>query len=124
MSMPPAWGVPALLVVLSATAFASRCERLISREDVVRCVLDRSPDVREARAGLHALAGRRVPAGIVFPSKEIRLALRPVLMTAFVGSEVQRPLATDVIGGLISATALTLVFFPAMYSLLSPRRSG
>jgi cobalt-zinc-cadmium resistance protein CzcA len=59
------------------------------------------------------------------------LRLRPVLMTAFVaalgfvpmalsrapGSEVQRPLATVVIGGLITATALTLVLFPAVYAL-------
>ncbi|MBB6252996.1 efflux RND transporter permease subunit [Nitrospirillum iridis] len=55
--------------------------------------------------------------------------LRPVLMTALVaslgfvpmalaigsGAEVQRPLATVVIGGLISATALTLVVLPALY---------
>jgi len=60
-----------------------------------------------------------------------RLRLRPVLMTALVaalgfvpmavstapGSEVQRPLATVVIGGLLSATFLTLVLFPAVYSL-------
>ncbi len=55
--------------------------------------------------------------------------LRPVLMTALVaslgfvpmalatgtGAEVQRPLATVVIGGLISSTALTLVVLPALY---------
>lgn len=60
-----------------------------------------------------------------------RMRLRPVLMTALVaglgfipmaistapGSEVQRPLATVVIGGLITATLLTLVMFPALYSL-------
>ena len=59
------------------------------------------------------------------------LRLRPVLMTALVaalgfvpmalsrapGSEVQRPLATVVIGGLITATALTLLLFPAVYAL-------
>lgn len=59
------------------------------------------------------------------------LRLRPVLMTALVaalgfipmalstapGSEVQRPLATVVIGGLVSATLLTLLLFPAVYSL-------
>ncbi|HVY26085.1 MAG TPA: CusA/CzcA family heavy metal efflux RND transporter [Polyangiaceae bacterium] len=58
------------------------------------------------------------------------LRLRPVLMTAFVaalgfvpmalstapGSEVQRPLATVVIGGLITATLLTLLVLPAAYS--------
>jgi len=55
--------------------------------------------------------------------------LRPVLMTALVaslgflpmalatgaGAEVQRPLATVVIGGIVSATALTLLLLPALY---------
>lgn len=58
--------------------------------------------------------------------------LRPVLMTALVaslgfvpmalatgtGAEVQRPLATVVIGGLITATALTLFVLPAIVSLI------
>lgn len=56
--------------------------------------------------------------------------LRPVLMTALVaslgflpmalatsmGAEVQRPLATVVIGGLLTSTALTLLIIPALYS--------
>lgn len=55
--------------------------------------------------------------------------LRPVLMTAFitalglipmllargVGAEIQRPLATVVLGGLISSTALTLLVLPVLY---------
>ena len=59
--------------------------------------------------------------------------LRPVLMTALVaslgfvpmalatgtGAEVQRPLATVVIGGLISSTALTLLVLPALYRLFA-----
>ncbi|HQU73676.1 MAG TPA: efflux RND transporter permease subunit, partial [Calditrichia bacterium] len=58
--------------------------------------------------------------------------LRPVLMTAMVaslgfipmafntgpGSEVQRPLATVVIGGLITATLLTLFILPLIYDWL------
>jgi len=62
--------------------------------------------------------------------------LRPVLMTALVascgflpmalstgvGAEVQRPLATVVIGGVISSTLLTLVVLPVLYSLLSRER--
>jgi len=58
--------------------------------------------------------------------------LRPVLMTALVaalgfipmalntgiGSEVQRPLATVVIGGIISSTLLTLLVLPALYRLV------
>jgi len=63
--------------------------------------------------------------------------LRPVLMTALVaslgflpmalattmGAEVQRPLATVVIGGLITSTALTLLVIPAVYRYFCPRRS-
>ncbi|MBI3921791.1 MAG: efflux RND transporter permease subunit, partial [Armatimonadetes bacterium] len=62
--------------------------------------------------------------------------LRPVLMTAAVasigflpmalstgrGAEVQKPLATVVIGGLITSTALTLFVLPALYMLVSGRR--
>ena len=58
--------------------------------------------------------------------------LRPVLMTALVaslgfvpmalnvgiGSEVQRPLATVVIGGIVSSTLLTLVVLPALYRIV------
>jgi len=58
--------------------------------------------------------------------------LRPILMTALVaslgfipmaiatgtGAEVQRPLATVVIGGILSATLLTLLVLPLLYELL------
>ena len=61
--------------------------------------------------------------------------LRPVLMTALVaslgflpmalattmGAEVQRPLATVVIGGLVTSTALTLLVIPAVYRYFCPR---
>ncbi len=62
--------------------------------------------------------------------------LRPVLMTALVaslgfvpmalatgtGAEVQRPLATVVIGGILSSTALTLLVLPALYYTALQRR--
>ena len=65
---------------------------------------------------------------VVLKGTEVRL--RPVLMTALVaslgflpmalsngsGAEVQRPLATVVIGGLITATLLTLVVLPVLYT--------
>ncbi len=64
--------------------------------------------------------------------------LRPVLMTAAVaslgflpmalstssGAEVQRPLATVVIGGLISATLLTLLVLPVLYVWFEKRKSA
>ena len=64
--------------------------------------------------------------------------LRPVLMTALVaslgfvpmaiatgtGSEVQRPLATVVIGGILSSTALTLLVLPVLYRLAHRREEA
>lgn len=65
--------------------------------------------------------------------KGLRTRLRPVVMTAAVaslgflpmalstmaGAEVQKPLATVVIGGLLTATLLTLVVLPVLYVLFS-----
>ncbi|MDZ4862264.1 MAG: CusA/CzcA family heavy metal efflux RND transporter [Gemmatimonadota bacterium] len=62
------------------------------------------------------------------------LRLRPVLMTALVaslglvplllasgaGSEIQRPLATVVVGGLVSSTILTLILLPVLYGVFTP----
>jgi cobalt-zinc-cadmium resistance protein CzcA len=43
------------------------------------------------------------------------LGFVPMAIATGTGAEVQKPLATVVIGGLISATALTLVVLPALY---------
>jgi len=65
-----------------------------------------------------------------------RTRLRPVLMTAMVasfgfipmalatsaGAEVQRPLATVVIGGLVTSTLLTLLVLPTLYSRFAAKR--
>jgi cobalt-zinc-cadmium resistance protein CzcA len=73
-------------------------------------------------------AGGKTIREIVLIGTEVRL--RPVLITALVaslgflpmalsngpGAEVQRPLATVVIGGLITATILTLIVLPILYT--------
>jgi cobalt-zinc-cadmium resistance protein CzcA len=69
--------------------------------------------------------------------KGLKIRLRPVIITAAVaslgflpmalsvsaGAEVQKPLATVVIGGLISSTFLTLVVLPVIYLIFSGSRS-
>ena len=86
--------------------------------------------IRDLRA-----AGRPLDEAIV---EGALTRLRPVLMTALVaslgfvpmalnsgiGSEVQRPLATVVIGGIISSTLLTLVVLPALYRAIHGRAAG
>ena len=68
----------------------------------------------------------------------VKVRFRPVIMTATVaslgflpmalstsgGAEVQRPLATVVIGGVLSATLLTLVLLPVLYALMHRRASA
>ncbi|WP_171498328.1 efflux RND transporter permease subunit [Acinetobacter bereziniae] len=105
-----------------------------------------------AGVGFIALSGVAVLNGLVMLTfiKELRqqldvyhatwqgaiLRLRPVLMTACVaslgfvpmalatgtGAEVQRPLATVVIGGIISSTLLTLVILPVIYRWMNERK--
>lgn len=69
-------------------------------------------------------------SGVELVKRGSTLRLRPVLMTALVdvfgflpmalstgmGAEVQRPLATVVIGGIISSTVLTLIVLPVLYN--------
>jgi cobalt-zinc-cadmium resistance protein CzcA len=80
--------------------------------------------------------------GITDPTERIlrgtEVRLRPVLMTATVaslgflpmalaqsaGAEVQRPLATVVIGGLVSATLLTLLVLPVLYALSERKKDA
>lgn len=52
------------------------------------------------------------------------LGLLPLLLSTGTGSEVQRPLATVVIGGLVTSTALTLLVLPSIYRWFVPRRDG
>ena len=49
------------------------------------------------------------------------LGFLPMAMATSIGAEVQRPLATVVIGGLISSTILTLLLLPALYSWFLPK---
>jgi cobalt-zinc-cadmium resistance protein CzcA len=64
--------------------------------------------------------------------------LRPVLMTALIaifslipllfaggaGSEIQKPLATVVVGGLVTSTLLTLLVIPSMYGWFEKKKTG
>jgi cobalt-zinc-cadmium resistance protein CzcA len=49
------------------------------------------------------------------------LGLTPAMLATGLGSDVQRPLATVVVGGLVTATVLTLVLLPALYYWIEER---
>jgi cobalt-zinc-cadmium resistance protein CzcA len=81
----------------------------------------------------HAREGGLAPRDAAIVTAEVRI--RPVLMTALVaslgflpmamatssGAEIQRPLATVVIGGIITSTLLTAFVIPAVYPWFVPR---
>lgn len=50
------------------------------------------------------------------------LGFVPMALNVGAGSEVQRPLATVVIGGIISSTILTLLVLPALYALVHRKK--
>jgi cobalt-zinc-cadmium resistance protein CzcA len=52
------------------------------------------------------------------------LGFVPMMLSTGVGAEVQRPLATVVVGGLVTSTVLTLIVLPVLYPWLRGRRRG
>ena len=106
-----------------------------------KAMLDRALDLIETDGGRDAhivfigdYTDRGPDSHAVIEGALIRL--RPVLMTALVaslgfvpmalntgtGAEVQRPLATVVIGGIISSTLLTLLMLPVLYDWVHSRQ--
>jgi cobalt-zinc-cadmium resistance protein CzcA len=52
------------------------------------------------------------------------LGFVPMAISQGAGAEVQRPLATVVIGGIVTSTLLTLVVLPTLYELIEKRFGG
>ena len=79
---------------------------------------------RRGMAKLEALqqAGRVRLRPILMTTATTVLGLAPMALGLGAGSELRRPMALVVIGGLLTSTALTLLIIPAIYSLLDRRR--
>ncbi len=56
---------------------------------------------------------------VLLTASAAALGFLPMAVSSSAGAEVQRPLATVVIGGLVSATALTLVVLPVLYAIFN-----
>jgi len=74
-------------------------------------------------AAVEAGATRRLRA-VLMTALLAALGLLPAALSTEIGSETQRPLAVVVIGGLVSATLLTLLVLPVLYTLLLPERAA
>ena len=61
---------------------------------------------------------------VLMTSLVASLGFVPMAIATGAGAEVQRPLATVVIGGILSSTFLTLVLLPVLYDWVERRRAG
>ncbi|MCP3914563.1 MAG: efflux RND transporter permease subunit [bacterium] len=69
------------------------------------------------------LGARRRLAPVLMTAVTTALGLLPLLLATGPGSDVQRPLAVVVVGGLFTSTLLTLVLVPSLYAWLEQRAS-
>jgi cobalt-zinc-cadmium resistance protein CzcA len=71
------------------------------------------------RLAINAAGLRARP--VLMTAMTTALGLAPLLLATGVGAEVQRPLATVVIGGLVTSTVLTLLVMPALHKWFAPK---
>lgn len=76
---------------------------------------------RTIREAVREAAALRLRPVLMTASVAI-LGLMPMLLSHGVGAETQRPLATVVVGGLVTSTVLTLLLLPLMYEWVETRR--
>jgi cobalt-zinc-cadmium resistance protein CzcA len=94
--------------IMSGVLYVSRANRLIE---------DSGMSLGEAvrRAAKIQLRPRSMTMALAL------LGLMPAALATGIGSDVQRPLATVIVGGLASALLLTLIVLPVLYLLLAPK---
>jgi cobalt-zinc-cadmium resistance protein CzcA len=77
------------------------------------------PGIGAAEAAIGAALARCRPVSMT--AMVAALGFVPMMLATGVGAEVQRPLATVVVGGLVSSTTLTLLVLPTVYPRLAGR---
>jgi cobalt-zinc-cadmium resistance protein CzcA len=109
LSVPSSVGFIALfgVAVLNGVVMVSYFNQLVRH--------GASPDEAARRGAMLRLRPVLMTASVA------SLGLIPILMATGVGSEVQRPLATVVVGGLVSSTLLTLMLLPVLYKWFTVR---
>ncbi len=84
-------------------------------------IVDRRAEGRDAREAATEAAEMRLRP-VITTALVATLGFLPMAVSTSAGAEVQRPLATVVIGGLMTATLLTLVVLPAVYPTVADLR--
>jgi len=112
MSVPASIGFIALfgVAVLNGVVLISTINRLIQNGQQLDHAIRQAADMRLRPVLMTALVAT--------------LGFLPMAMSTGSGAEIQKPLATVVIGGLVTATLLTLVVLPVIYAWTSHQKSG
>ena len=94
---------------------------------LVSTIIERREAGRPAREAAKEAAGSRLRR-VLSPARVASLGFLPMALSSSAGAEVERPLATVVIGGLLTSTLLTLLVLPSLYPWfaggLRPREAG
>ena len=112
-----------LAALLAGAAFALSGIAVLNGVVLMSTILEHRSDGWSAReAAIRAARERMRP--VMMTALVAALGFLPMALATGVGAEVQRPLATVVVAGLVTSTFLTLVIVPVLYATLSGRRSS
>jgi heavy metal efflux system protein len=89
---------------------------------VMSTLLERKHTGPPAHRAAHAAARERMRP-VMMTALVAALGFVPMALATGVGAEVQRPLATVVVGGLVTSTLLTLVILPSLWPWFAGRRA-
>lgn len=107
--------------VSSAVGFIALFGVAVQNGVIMVSALNRARDEGlDLRAAILRGAGERLRP-VLITATVATVGLLPAAMARGIGSDVQRPLASVVVGGLVSATVLTLLILPALYLLIERR---
>jgi cobalt-zinc-cadmium resistance protein CzcA len=90
---------------------------------LVKALLDERASGSTLLEAAHAAARSRMRP-VLMTALVAALGFVPMMLATGVGAEVQRPLATVVVGGLVTSTLLTLVILPALFPWLGGKGEG
>ena len=86
-----------------------------------RVLANEKEGMNPAEAAENAARSRARP--VLMTALVAALGFVPMMLSQGVGSEVQRPLATVVVGGLVTSTLLTLLIVPSLYGWIGRKRA-
>ena len=116
------WGRDMPVSISAAVGFIALSGIAVLNGVVLMSSVVKLEDLGEPAREAARLAARERMLPVLMTALVAALGFVPMALATGVGAEVQRPLATVVVGGLVTSTFLTLVLLPSLYPWLAKRR--